>query len=501
MKRDPDDVADGRAAHSELAEAPAVADQVTRGGLVAAFEVFGSAFDLVGRMGLITVVGAIGTLAITRLLGPTHYGSYASAIATVAILGVAADFGFSVMLSRDAIGSSGSRKAMLRAAYEVASAWSAVLTVVVIGLAVSAGLSSDRGAVLLVLAPSMLFNGLNPARVILIITRRTRQLLVIDVATLIVQVSAGVLVAAAGLGPIAVAITVSAGSIANNLIVTAVVGRSLPSGNQERFPRRLLIRRSAPLGLASILVQVYLTIDVALLGWLVSGPRLGDYAAASKLVLVLGGLAGAVMSGALPTLSAKVTERHELEALAQRIWHWLVVGPLPLFVALALFAGPIVHLALGRQYARAAPLLQILALAGCIGVLSNLVGSLMVVFHKNTAMLVQNGAAIIVNVAGNLLFVPLIGVAAAGWMTVATELVVCIGSIVSLRGEIGLARILSVSVRPSIATAAASGVALVLLQTPLLAALASAMTFGVLIWLLGAWPAEFRLRRLWPSTG
>lgn len=500
MNRNPvTDVADLQAANPQSVTPAGTG--ATRGGLATAVQVFRSAFDLVGRMGLMMALGAIGTLAITRLLGPTHYGGYASAIATAAILGAAADFGFSMMLSRDAAGSAALHRSMLRAAYEVAIAWSAVLTVVLVALAISAGLSTDRGAVLLVLAPSMLFNGLNPARVFLIITQRTRQLLLIDVSSLIVQLTVGISVAAAGLGPIAVGITVSAGSIANNIIVSIVAARTLPPGGGEPFSRRTLVRRSAPLGLSSILVQVYLTIDVALLGWLVTGPRLGEYAAASRLVLVLAGVAGAVMSGALPTLATKAGHREELEDLARRICHWLVVGPLPLFVALMLFAGPIVTLALGSRYAHAAPLLRILAIAGCIGVFSNLVGNLMIVFHKNTAMLIQNVVAIAVNVTGNLLLVPIIGVVAAAWMTVATEAVVCIGAMIAVRGEVDLTRILSIGVRPAIAVAAASAVALALLQTPLLAAPVSALTFLLLLKLMGAWPAEFRIGRWRPSTG
>jgi O-antigen/teichoic acid export membrane protein len=444
----------------------------------------------------VSVLGAVGTLAITRLLGPTDYGSYASAIAAVALLGAAADFGFSFMISRDAVTlAASSQRPMLRAAYEVATAWSALLTLVVLALALSAGLSTDRGLVLLVLAPSVAFNGLNPARAFLIVTNRTRVLALIDVAVTAVQVAAAVTVAALGLGPVAVGVAVCVGSIVDSIVVAVAAARTLERSSDPPFSRRLLVRRSIPLGLVAIMTRVYLTIDLVLLGWLVTGPRLGEYAAAAKGVAVLAGVSGTVMSGALPALSAAAGSKGELEQLMGRIWHWLVVGPFAAFVAVALFANPIVRLALGRSYAEAAPLLRILALAGCISVLSNLTGNLMVVFRRNRAMIVQNGFAIAFNVGGNLILVPSVGVTAAAWMTVATEALVCGGSIISLRGRIRLRGLVSVSVRPTMAIALASGAAVLLIQTPWLAALASAATFVGLLSLLGGWPVEFRIRR------
>lgn len=453
---------------------------------------FASALDLLGRLGLITVLGAIGTLAITRLLGPTGYGSYASAVATAAILGAASDLGFTVMLSRDAADSPATHRPMLRAAYQVATAWSALLTVVLIGLAVSAGLSTDRGLVLLVLAPSMAFNGLNPARAFLIITQRTRTLLAIDVLITVCQVAASISVAAAGLGPVAVAITVSAGSIVDNIVISWAVGRRLVPSDARRFSRRLLLWRSAPLGLASILTRIYLTIDLVLLGWLISGPRLGQYAAAAKAVTILAGVSGTVMSGVLPTLSRKVALRRELDQLIGRIWHWLVVVPLPAFVALILFAGPLIRLALGHRYAGAASLMQILAIAGCISVLSNLSGSLLVVYRKNRAMVAQNTVAIVFNVTGNLLLIPSFGVTAAAWMTVATEALVCAASLIRLRDQVNLASLAMVAARPVAALAAGVCVALALHGSTLLAVAGSAITFAGALSLLRGWPPEFR---------
>ncbi len=360
----------------------------------------------------------------------------------------------------------------------------------------SAGLDSTLGVSLLLLAPSMAVNGLNPARAFFEVTYETRRLLVIDVSVTLVQVTAMIVFAALGFGPVAVTATVSVGSIIDNLMVSYVAARMLGPSRGLGYRRLELIRRAAPLGLLSIMTKVYLMIDLVLLGWLVRGPALGHYAAASKLLTVLAGLSGVVMVGALPALSSQAGQRIELERLVARVWHWLIVVAVPLFVAVALFSKLIVHVTIGARYAGAEPLVRILCLAGAISVLSNVVGNLMVALHKTRALFVQNAAAIIVNVAGNLILVPRVGVSAAAWMTVATELLVCVAALVTLRRGLSFRGCVQVSLRPAAAIIGATSVALVLSRWELVAAPVSAATFLALLSGLRAWPPEFRLPRL-----
>src|SRR5262249_37365606 len=152
---------------------------------------------------------------ITRLLGPSGYGVYGSAVATSALLGAMADFGFGVMLSRDMAQEKAGHRALLRSAYEVASGWALILALAMGVMAITAPLTSPRGLALLVLAPSMAFNGLNPARVFFVVTYQTTKLVRMDVLTTFVQVLVTIGVAAAGFGPVAVTAVVSIGSIVN----------------------------------------------------------------------------------------------------------------------------------------------------------------------------------------------------------------------------------------------------------------------------------------------
>jgi O-antigen/teichoic acid export membrane protein len=461
--------------------------------------VAGSALNLVGQFGALTVLSTLSTIAITRLLGPSGYGVYGSAVATSALLGAMADFGFGMMLSRDMAEEKAGHRALLRSAYEVASGWSLILALAMVVMAFAAPITSQRGLALLVLAPSMAFNGLNPARVFFVVTYQTTKLVRMDVLTTLAQVLVTIAVAAAGLGPVAVAATVSIGSIVNNVIIALMAERMLGPAGAERFSRRELIRRSAPLGLLSIMTKVYLTIDLVLLGWYVTGPRLGDYAAASKILTVIAGLSGVVMGGALPALASKARVRDELRRLTERVWHWLMVGAVPLFVALALFAPLMVRIALGERYHGAVPLIRILCIAGAITVVSNLVGNVMVAVRRMRPLFIQNSAAIALNIAGNVILIPRYGVYAAAWMTAATEALVCAGSLFSLRHELDFARLVRVSVRPALATLIAAAVAVPLDRWQLIAAPVAACVFLLALSLLHAWPTEFHPARLLPA--
>jgi O-antigen/teichoic acid export membrane protein len=324
-----------------------------------------------------------------------------------------------------------------------------------------------------------------------LVTYRTGKLLKFDVLTAVLQVAAAITLASAGAGPVAVAAAVSGSSILNNVMVALAAERMLEPGG-GRFSRTELLKRSLPLGAMSVMTRVYLTIDLVLLGLYVSGTRLGDYAAASKLLTVLAGLSGAVMSGALPALSSSAAAREELGQLTERLWHWLMVTALPMFGTLALFAPLLIDVTLGHGYRGAVTLVRILCIAGAISVVSNLVGNLMVAQRRMRPLFVQNTLAIIVNIAGNVVLIPTYGVYAAAWMTAITEALVCCASIFSLRNELPFGSLARVSARPAAAAALACAVAIPILGSPWLAAAAASMLFIGGLTAFGAWPHELR---------
>jgi O-antigen/teichoic acid export membrane protein len=460
----------------------------------------GSAANFAGRRIALLVISALGTTLVTRLLGPTDYGQYAGAVATWTLLSAAADFGFSLVLARDLAPDHAPRSALLRAAYDIGGLWSVALTLVMVGLAVAAGLDTPRGQTLLVLAPSVLSLGLTAGRQVFVALYRTRELVLIDLGLVALQVAAQVAVAALGGGPVEVAAVVSVGTTLNAIAVGVLAHRIVGRAPGDARQRRSLVRRALPLGLMAIMTKVYLMIDLVILGWLVTGPRLGDYAAAAKMLTLVASVPALITNAALPGLSVAAGDRAELAALARRLWEWMLVVALPVLIMTTLFAPLVIEVTVGPEFDGAVDLLRILSLAGVIGVASNLVGTILVAKSIVRPLVIQNAVAITLNVVANLVLVPRHGVAAAAWITVATELVVCTGGILVLRRHLDLLPWLTAAARPVAAAAMACAAGLPLMGIQPVGAAVALAVFCLVTSKLGAWPPEFRLRRRRTST-
>ncbi|MCW2983836.1 MAG: hypothetical protein JWR63_1406 [Conexibacter sp.] len=456
----------------------------------------GSAANFAGRRVALLVISALGTTLVTRFLGPTDYGQYASAIATWTLLSAAADFGFSLVLARDLARDDGQRPALLRAAYDIGLLWSIALTLVLVALAAASGLDSPRGQTLLVLAPSVLTLGMTAGRQVFVALYRTRELVLIDLGIVAIQVAAQVVVAAVGAGPVAVAAVVSVGTTANALAVGVLAHRIVGHAPASRDVRRSLLQRALPLGLMAIMTKVYLMIDLVILGWLVTGPRLGDYAAAAKMLTLVASVPALITNAALPGLASHANERAQLGALARRLWEWMLVVSLPVLIMTIVFAPLVIDVTIGPEFDGAVDLLRILSIAGVLGVVSNLVGTILVAKSIVRPLVIQNAVAIVLNVVANFVFVPRYGVAAAAWITVVTEAVICVGGLVVLSRHLELRPWVSSSLRPVGAALLAAAAGLPLVGIQVVGAAVAMVVFVVVTWLLGAWPPEFSPARL-----
>jgi O-antigen/teichoic acid export membrane protein len=288
---------------------------------------------------------------------------------------------------------------------------------------------------------------------------------------------------------------VCASYVANTILVALAALRLVDAQRPASSDRRRLLRSVLPLGVIGFLSKAYLMIDLVLLGWLVTGPSLGEYAAASKILGLLGTLPGMIVGAALPAFASHAGARRDLEHIGARVWHWLMAVAVPLFVGVAIFAPVVVDLTIGHEYSGADRLLRVLSLAGLIGVAASYFGTILIAKSVVRPMVIQNAIALIVNVAGNLLLVPQFGVIASAWLTVATEAIVCIGAILLLRGQYGFREMANVSKRPAVALVAFVAVGIALHAVPAIGIpVCSAVFVGVLIGLKG-WPAELLPKR------
>ena len=456
-----------------------------------------SALLLTVRRVLITVVSGLSAALIARFLGPARYGPFASAMTICTFALATVDFGFGIYLAREMARRPAARPLLLSATLQVQIAWASLTTIAIVALGLATG--GTRGSVLLVIAPSILASGLSAYRQIYYVTYRIRALTWIDVPINIGQSVIMAALAVIGQGPVVLAAVFSVTTVVNAAAV-AMAGRRiiLPQGG-DRSARSELVRLSTGPGVSSLMATVYFGLDLVILGWLVDDVQLGQYGVAVKILSILVLVPGLVMTAVLPGLALEADDPRVLGRLAARVWHWLLTAGLPIAAGVCLFAKPLIIGFFGPAYAGAITSLRILSLAAALALLSNLTGILLMAKRLIRPQLVQNSIAIAVNFAGNVLLVPTFGIAAAAWLTVASEAIVVAGGLLSLRRGLMLGPVVKVSQRPVAAVAiacAAAGLAM-LLSTPGAIAV-YVVAFAIATTALKAWPSEFSLPSLRP---
>jgi O-antigen/teichoic acid export membrane protein len=451
-----------------------------------------SASQLFLRRAVITGLSALSTAIVARKIGSNEFGQFSSALATFFLVMSASDLGFSLVLGRELAVQPEQQGPLTRAALQVMSIWAGVLTALTVAMVVVIGLTSTRGIVLLWMTPAVATAGLTGVRQIFLVTYQTRKMALVDTISNLGATAVICAVALAGLGVGWIAAATSLQFVANSVWMARVGFRLLDSQRPSTQHRRTILAQSLPLGIASLLSSAYFTIDMALLGFVVSGPQLGYYAVAVKFLSILVTVPGLVVTAALPGLSVRVKDRDELASLVASIWHWLATVGLPLCAGTAVFAGVAIRTLFGPSYASSVGLLQVLAASAAVALASNLFGTVLVAQRRSRWMLVQNAVALVGNVTGNILLVPRYGVAASAWLTLGTEVFVCAGAALAIRRTVNFGPAVRVSTSPLLAVMAMVAVGVALGRWPVAAVAGACLAYASLLSLTGGWPPEMR---------
>ncbi|RZS87372.1 O-antigen/teichoic acid export membrane protein [Motilibacter rhizosphaerae] len=454
-------------------------------------KVAGSAVNMIGRRVLLLVLSAVSTAALTRGMGPAQYGAFASALAVWTLLMSAGDTGFALLLGRD-LAVTEERGALLSAAYRMQAVWAGLLTAVQLALAFAAGLDTVRGQCMLAFAVSVPFVSLNSARQVFTSFYKTGELVVADLAVTAAQVAVVVVGAVLGAGPVFFAGALSAGSLTTAVAVALMARRHVALQRSYRSLRRRVLRGVFELGGVAFMSRVYVSVDLILLGWLsATQVAIGQYAVATKVYTLVGTVPSLIVSSAMPALAALLRgDRVDFDAMLSKLWHWLLVLGMPVYVVSAVGAPFVIHALAGSSYDGSSGMLRILSVVGLVSVVNGFLGTVLVVRHMVPAMLVQNALAIVVNVVGNVVLVPRYDAVASAWVTLATELLICTASVVSLRRVVPFGQLARVSGRPLLALALSAAAGAALVRVPLLSAVLTLVVLVISGAVLGALPPE-----------
>lgn len=469
----------------DLLRTPEAGGRVVRGGLIR-----GVGFAISTGLGLATAV------LLLRHLGVTDFGRYATVMAVLGIVAGITDAGLTAVGSREI--------SVARTAVERAHILNNLLLLRVLGS--SLGVVAAVGFTVLAGYDGAMVAGTAVGGVgVVLISTQSMLTVPIWVGLRIVSLTAlEVLRNLLTLAGVAVLVVVGAGllpffgvqlAVAVVLIpitlVLARVGVRFASGVRRTTIVRLL-RETLPLAVAFAMSVIYFRVLVVLVSLLSSDVQTGLFGTSFRIFEMLLALPALILSVALPLLSVAGDEddsrlRSALQSMTEAS---LLIAAL-LVVGIAILADPGIRLVGGEEYAGAASVLRIQALALIPLFLVQTWQLGLIAGRAQRALAIANGLALALVIALGVAFVPSGGAEAAAWVAVAAETALALFLWIALaRARPGGAPSLGFVWKILIAAGLAAGAGYLLRDVPVVAAGVATIVFTVAAVALRAVPAD-----------
>lgn len=469
----------------DLLRTPEAGGRVVRGGLIR-----GVGFGISTALGLATAI------LLLRYLGIEDFGRYATVSAVLGIVAGITDAGLTAVGSREisVARTAAERRQLLDNLLALRVLGASVGALAAVGLTVVAGYDGVMVAgtavggvgIVLISAQSML-------TVPIWVGLRIVSLTVLEVlrnALTLVGVATLVLVEAGLLAFFGVQVGVALALIPLTLVL-ARVGLRFTSGVRRDVIVRL-VRETLPLAVAFAMSVVYFRVLVVLVSLVSTELQTGLFGTSFRIFEMLLALPALILSVALPLLSVAGAEdagrlRHALQSMTEAS----LLGAALLAVGIGILAEPGIRLVGGDEYADAAPVLRIQALALIPVFLVQTWQLGLIAARAHRAMAVANGLALAVVVAFGLAFVPAGGARAAAWVAVAAEAALAAFLWIALtRTSSGGAPSLRFAWKVVLAASLAAGIGYLLRDSAVLGACVAVPAFLIVAHVTRAVPAD-----------
>jgi O-antigen/teichoic acid export membrane protein len=398
-----------------------------------------TAVQLIGKAGVLGL-GVISIAVLTRYLGPDDYGRYTLALMYVQLFGMLADVGLYTTVVRDISKRPERTEELVGNVLSLRLALSLVVIVVASGVSLLLPYAPNvRVAILLAGIPLLL--GMLSTSFVAVLQSRLQmgRSAVADVVGRATSLGLVLLVAGLDLGFYAV-MGAAAGGEAVTLVVVWLLTRRLASIRFRVQPAvwRTMMRAAIPLGLALAINALYFRADTLIISLYEPYSQVGLYTLAYR-ILELALVVGTVfLNTSFPVLSRAVAQDRSraIQAIQETADVFVVLGA-PLVAAGLVLAPQIVDLAAGDDFEGSVTPLRILLGAGALAWVNGVFGYALIAKERQAAALWLNATALVFNVALNFALVPRYGIEAAAFVTVASELVILIGSYPLMRRHFG----------------------------------------------------------------
>lgn len=386
------------------------------------------------------VSGFVVLVVLARRLSPGDIGAYAFALSLIGYFAIPANFGVTVLGTRDLAQHPQDARAIMGEVTLLQAFVGVVPYVALVALAPVLAVDGASRAILPIVGINFLFEGL----ALMWVLYGSSRFAVIAIARAVgsaVFAAGCLLFVHEGRDAVTVLAWVTvAGVVATGVITAAVALREqgLPDvrGGVGRLTRRF--RFSAPLGIAAVMISIYYTLDSVMLGYIKTTDVVGVYAIAYKLPLAVIGVGALWASVLFPHASALAqTDRRAVREQLELFASLSFVGSLPVLAGSLLVADDLLPRLFGPAYASgSAPFAILMATAALVFVTINYgTTALALGLERANAIAVTLGA--VVNLALNFVLIPPFGMKGAAFATLAAEVTVIGYVFVVLRRELG----------------------------------------------------------------
>ncbi len=382
------------------------------------------------------LAGKVATLAwllvAARVLDQSAFGAFSYALAVALLVGSFVEWGFAqVMVTR------GSRDpARLDATYTAAQAWQVALGLPAYAIAVVVARPAlDTPGAVLVLVAAVVATAAETwcttARAASSVLQRQGGVSVAVTFQRLLIAACAILALFAGQDVTFLALGFVVGTVLGvplHSIALRRVGVRLDARGLRWSQMRPLLVGSHVIGLSGVVLLGLAKIDQVLLGALAGEDAVGAYSVAYRLLETVFFVVFALRAALFPLMAAD-PRPSVVSATLRRAWDVLCIAYVPYAVVCLLVPGAVLGLLFGAPYdTTAASSLQWLSVTPLLFAGAYMLGTALIAVDHHRGMLVAAVVALVVNVVGDVLLIPLYGPAGAAVATVAgytVQMLVC----------------------------------------------------------------------------
>lgn len=379
------------------------------------------------------VLALIGFGLVTRYLGKEGFGEYAVILAFFALFSSLGDFGISATATREISREQADEKKILSRAL-------GLRLLVSLGIAALAPLVayllpySDQvkigivvaGAAFIFSSTYSLFNGL--------FQKHLAAYKVTGAETIgkAIQVALIFTFIHLDLGFYGILATFAAAPVINSILVILLSRSYLRFGPVlDRSWSRQFMAEAMPLGITAAITFFYFKMDTVILSLMQPNAAVGVYNAAYKIIENLSFFPGMIMGLIFPLFSRYIlTDRAKFETIANKTFKLLLVLVVPMLIGTVFLSRPIMLIMGGNEFLPSAEVLSIVIFSLGFMFFGSFFNSILIASNRQKALMWNLALCAIFNVTSNWLLIPRLSYMAPAYITVATEALVVILTLV-----------------------------------------------------------------------